>query len=342
MCSSLYSILIANFPKEKADSLFSYFTSLSENAAHSITISKAAAVLGESLEAASRMLNLCRDLGILVTSFALRCPECGMLIYRYKDFSELPDDNFTCYNCQTENEISIDNIEVLYEVESSFFPEGQSAIELSLPMMQIAPSDALSFLLKSGSINSLLFSPSDNEYRELKELYSSVLSPTKTTKAKGDSLEVLCLKLFSLVKIFKCSPIRTKNNQIDLYVRSLVESFLPYLGSRIVIECKNEKRSPDNTYFHKLVGIIRGINGKTSSIVKLGIIVSQKSPTKTIHNLAVIEYASSGLVIISITIKEIDDIINGRKNLLEMIERKHEEIITNAASDLTHTGLFEA
>lgn len=69
-------------------------------------------------------------------------------------------------------------------------------------------------------------------------------------------------------------------------------------------------------------------------------IVSYQPPAKTVKRLATLRYARDNLVIISFDLTDLKSLVNDRANLLEMIERKRDEIATNAVSDLKEIGVF--
>lgn len=136
--------------------------------------------------------------------------------------------------------------------------------------------------------------------------------------------------------------IKTDTNQIDVYARNIYNGVVPFLGERMIIECKNENKAPDNSYLLKLEGIINQINSADSKIVKIGMIVSRKRPVQTIKTLSRLYYANTGVVILTITTDEIRGLIYNRENLLELLERKHDEIVLGVLSDMKGKGLFDA
>lgn len=343
MCSSLCSVLKQRMNAEEASRLSVYLTGLTPNASQCITISKASNAMGISLEKTYEILMAAAAEKILRVEYALRCPECGMLIQRFHSLDEIPQEMQMCYGCESNFYAAAEIIEVMFCYDhNGFFQIGQSEGEI-IPSKQIVQIDTLMGLFQTGlNLNNLFYAPTDEEYADLREKLAALETPKISTKQKGDAMESLFLSLLCCVKVFRASSIKTENNQIDCYVRNQVGSCLPHLGQRIVVECKNEKKKPDNTYYYKLSGIIDGINGNAKEIVKLGIIVSYKSPAKTIKNLAVLRYARDGLVMISIDINDLKKLIINHVNLLEMIERKRDEITTNVVSDLQKVGIFSA
>ena len=341
MCSSLCSVLSQQMAIDEASILAQYILQLTPNASQCITVSKASAFMKTDIDKAYKMLVAATKAGVLKVEYALRCPECGMLIKRLSSIESVTEEQQTCYDCQTEFLPDLDNIEVLFAlINNSFFPIGQLEKEVT-SSRQVAQCDTLMGLLCSGQdLNHLLYSPSEEKYDDLKIKLMQLDTAKTTTKQIGDAMEDLFMSILKSVAFFRASSLKTETNQIDCYVRNTLVPFFPYLGERIIVECKNEKKKPDNTYYYKITGIIDGLNGNHNHIVKLGIIVSYQPPAKTVKRLATLRYARDNLVVISFDLTDLKSLVNDRANLLEMIERKRDEIATNAVSDLKEIGVF--
>jgi len=72
-----------------------------------------------------------------------------------------------------------------------------------------------------------------------------------------------------------------------------------------------------------------------------GIIVSKRKAPRTFVKLARDIFLKNNIIIISMDSGDLEEIIVHRKNLLEMLERKIEEIKLNATKDLRALGLYE-
>ena len=177
-------------------------------------------------------------------------------------------------------------------------------------------------------------------------MYVRVKQKGATTKKTGDTLENLTKYLFNMCEIFRTAGVRTSTNQIDCCVRN--KMFINFgifkmLGGRFIIECKNEERTPKGEYLSKLHSIISIANASSKGeCIKLGIIISKKKGPKTFRQLANKTYLSEGIVIISICGDELEELFKTKGNLLEMIERKVEEIMLDSTTDLKEAGLYEA
>lgn len=341
MCSQIFSMLSSIFSAEEASLLNKYFSSLTGNAISSITASRASIGMGISPEYAMKLLSLCYKADILSIDYAIRCPECNTIIKRYPANDGMPNGVLYCYACQNDIDVSPESIEIIYKLEmTDFFPNGQQ--DHKSPVNTVAPSDSLkNFIDQGGDYNKLFFNPKSEEFETWKVMYTNIFTRQKTSKATGDTLEGLVQSLFSSIHCVRACSIKTETNQIDCYTRNGFASALPFLGNHIVIECKNENKTPGNTYLLKIGGIISGINGRNGNHVSLGIIVSKKKPAKTVSTLAYTRYITDGVSIISIHNEELYVIIYGKQNLLELIERKVNEMKLRATTDLKVVGLYD-
>ena len=203
-----------------------------------------------------------------------------------------------------------------------------------------------SIFLAGNNINEYLFHPTDKEYEKLKSMYKSIKNRSGTTKKIGDTLEDLTEYLFNLCSIFKAAGIRTSTNQIDCCVRNrmyLKYGILDIIGGRFFIECKNEGKTPSGGYMSKLHSIIANTNsGENGRCIKFGIIISKEKAPSTYKDLAVKYYLNDGIVIISICGDELKNLFDKKGNLLDLIERKANEIMMDSTTDLVEAGLYES
>lgn len=344
-CSHLL-ILEDTISKEQIQKLDSYLSGLTGSSINNITISKVAKYMNIETNLATKIMLSCQKNGIFDMTYAIRCPECGTLIKRVDKLSQIPKDKISCYACDSEDlEITKNDIEVLFRlIDPLVFNCGQQELihGNSSANSPVAHEDTLENILLAGGINEYLFSPTDDEYKELEKMYEAVFEITPTKKAKGDTLERLTAYLFNLSPAFKACGIKTSTNQIDCYVRNTMcmdFGVLNTIGERILIECKNEGKAPSGGYMSKLHSIICNINGKRS-MVKLGIIVSKEKGPSTFKSLATKMYLSDAIIMISICGDELGELIKSRRNLLELIERKIDEIAFDATTDLRQAGLY--
>ena len=317
--------------------LETYFSNLIGGAAKNITVSKLSRALNISPQVASRVLTKCKEAGIINVFYTIRCPECGMLIKKVDSIADIPSEAFECYGCNEEIAVGPNDIEFVYALkDDSVFIEGQQE-GLDLSARAVVLDDSMESIFLAGNINEYLFHPTDEEYEKLKDMYGSIKKRSGTTKKIGDTLENLTEYLFNLCPIFKAAGIRTSTNQIDCCVRNqmyLKYGILDVIGGRFFIECKNESETPSGGYMSKLHSIIVNTNsGEKGRCIKFGIIISKEKGPSTFKKLAVKSYLNDGIVIIAIC---------GDENLLDLIERKANEIMMDSTTDLVEAGLYKS
>ena len=331
---------------DQIQNLDSYFSNLIGGAAKNITVSKLSRALGIPTQVASHVLTKCKEIGIVNVFYTIRCPECGMLIKKVDSIADIPSEPFECYGCNKEIEAEPSDIELVYALENeSVFIEGQQE-GLDLSARAVVPEDSMESIFRADNINEYLFHPTDEEYEKLKSMYKSIKKRSGTTKKIGDTLEGLTEYLFNLCSIFKAAGIRTSTNQIDCCVRNqmyLKYGILDVIGGRFFIECKNESGTPRGEYMSKLHSIISNTNsGEKGRCIKFGIIISKEKGSSTFKKLAVKFYLKDGIVIISICGDELKNLFEKKGNLLDLIERKANEIMMDSTTDLVEAGLFES
>ena len=228
--------------------------------------------------------------------------------------------------------------------DDSVFTEGQQE-GVDLSVRAVVPEDSMESIFLAGGVNKYFFHPTDDEYKKLEEMYKAVKNSSGTTKKIGDTLENLTEYLFNLCPIFRATGIRTTTNQIDCCVRNkmyLKYGILDIIGGRFFIECKNESSTPSGGYMSKLHSIISNTNSEKGRCIKFGIIVSKEKGPSTFKELAVKTYLNDGIVIIAICGDELKKMFEEKGNLLDLIERKANEIMLDSTTDLVKAGLYES
>jgi hypothetical protein len=304
---------------------------------HILRASKLANDTSISADLAVEVMQKLVERKLAMQTYAIRCPECGLLLQRLGTIPEI-ENTCLCYGCDREVEITADDIEVFYTLINPPFVEGQ---QTSNPPEKAAAlcCDSLAHLIRNKKIDfcAQFYSPEKHEQDKLEAAYYSIFNTNYTRKAKGDSLESLVGQMFSLCKHFCVSTkVHTETNQLDCFVRNtLFSSFCPISDiSSFIIECKNEKDPPSVTYIQKLAGILL-VQGK-----KFGIIASKHKPPKTYARYARELFLSQQIIIIAFDARDLHSIAVVHNNLLECIERKIEEIKTSPTSNLKKLGVF--
>ena len=142
-----------------------------------------------------------------------------------------------------------------------------------------------------------------------------------------------------IVKIFEAANVRTKTNELDCLVKNKLHFASPYfineLGSLIIVECKNEKSKPNNTYFHKVQGNLKLYKSNC------GIIIAINDPTKAATQVANSNYLLDNTIIVSINYQELKKIVYDNLNFLDLLENKVVMLKTNATTYLGDNKVFE-
>ncbi len=324
--------------EEQFEVFLNYFSSLSKSC--KLTISSTSSSCSFESGLVKKIFGVLVDEKILKYSFAVRCPECDILLVSADSIADLESEIY-CYNCDEHVDISPGDVDVIYVFDNYPFAEGQQNYsEISLSSSVALSDRCLDELIKDGKLdlNNAFFSPTEKEYKELESLYLKIFETQKTTKEKGDTLENLTCRLFSICKHFSAAPLKLHPNQIDCFVRNKL--YLPGISSEkcksnFTIECKNEATKPKAGYVNKLHSILR-VTGNS-----FGIIVSKEEAPKTFVELANNIFLREDIVIISIDKDDLKHIIFDRTNLLELMERKIDEVKLKATKDLVSAGLYE-
>lgn len=293
------------------------------------------------------ILEKCCELNVLQRTFGIRCPNCGHIIKvtdeqnLYKDIESIN----SCYCCDSEEiEIEPECILILYKLIRR--PQSNPDDIQNLFKCSSIPSeeDTILQLINNSkfNMNNLFYNPTEEEYNQLELLYRGLDKEFECTTDQGNSFEELVKYLLNRVRPFTSENCRTSINQIDCFVRNTINlecSVFKEIGNIFYCECKHEKKVPGNTYFHKLNSILElSKYGKDER--RFGIVFSYKEPASTSRLIAHETYLHSNIILISISVKELHDIIFENENFLDLIERKIVEVQHDTVTDLKKAGLY--
>lgn len=185
---------------------------------------------------------------------------------------------------------------------------------------------------------SSIFKITEQEKKEILEIIKNIkLDNFKTTKEKGNALEILMKKIFKAENLFKVyQNIHTSSNEIDLVIQIQSNGLLLNLntilgaqGDKILVECKNYNKKIDVTWIGKFAHLLDHHN------IDYGIIFSKHSLTG-INKGKLTWNQAAGLVkkfylkyskfIISVTLDEIEEIVSKGKNFVEFLQNKRNNI----------------
>jgi len=337
---------------DKCNALEDYFSSFSRNTA--VTATRASHQLQMDSTLTEDVLNTLVSIGVLRYDFVIRCPKCGLMIETVENIADIKREAF-CHSCEEDFEIDASDVEVLYTLCKFPFQYGQQKDYSSARVMSaVHPRDSLARLIEAGIMdyNSHYFNPTNDQLEDLLITYNNVFPSNKTScdltsAAIGNSLVNLTVKLFELCKNFRVTDglslasgfTKKPLAQIDCYVRNeLCNPLMPVPGEAdcFLIECKNEAETPSGEYMKKLHSTLI-TTGKN-----YGLIISKcKAPT-TFVALSNQIYLHDKIFIIWMDKFDLSEIVCKKKNLLEMLARKIDDVKLNATSDLRDLGLYDA
>ena len=340
---SLNFTLYKKQPKlvEKFDSLLAHLT---REMIDKLTVSFVCDSIGASYDIVKYILEYYKNKKVLKKQYEIRCPECGIPLERIsldEVYTRLPEE-YQCYCCGKEVLVSIKDVYISYarvkeptaseeEIEKTIEKEIE---EVDLPREDFF-TDADLLTNNAKDLYELYYNPDESAYDELRKLKEALDFCYKTSKEKGDTYERLVLKI---VKEIRCASatekVKTYTNQIDCTVQcgnkiynypSILDVFCPYF----LIECKNEDKTPSNTYFHKLSDIM------STTEAQVGIVFSRKKPSQEDLEIAYQQYLVNRdkrrqRYLMSISDEDLDMIINKRVNFLEYINFKYTKLTMHA------------
>lgn len=320
-----------------------WLATLPQNNQKNITASVVASRLGVKYSLAEAMLKFAEKQKILERYYLVKCPDCD---YNLETISqdELADvlvNAVYCLECEEDKHISLDNVYTAYRVliqPDASEDEIARAIEKRINQgdgTNINFSQADSLANDKISLYEAFYNPSESAYDEFKALREKLdLNYGKNKTAKGEALEKLILEIFNQIKYVRgTSDIKTKTNQFDCTllcgVNTMYLSVFNCLAPYFIIECKNEKKNPDNNYTNKLESIMDTNNAQ------FGIVFGRKDATRTCFSIAREHYLvnkdrQKQQIIVTCYDKDLEYIIDKKVNLLQYIEFKIFQITSNS------------
>ncbi|NFF11874.1 hypothetical protein FDA95_06475 [Clostridium botulinum] len=317
--------------QELIDEIDNWLASLPDEVSQKITVSRFANVFNIDYSLARVILERLCELEVLKHMFAILCPNCNHVLKITDEMNlieEMMNINF-CYSCGNE-EIYIESkdVEVRYKlIKKPKDPEKMKEIcEDILGKEYTSEQDSIENLIKSSeyNVNKILYTPSEEDYKKLEQLFHGTSCKFKSTTEKGNSLEELVRAILNLVKCFNAIPARTPTNQIDAFVinKSPIQYILPgKIGDVFYCECKNEKNKPDNNYFHKLSSILTSSRSNVNEY-RLGVVFSKEKCTRTCDIIAKKKYYIEKLFLVNFDLEELHEIVFHQSNFLDFLNYK--------------------
>ncbi len=316
-----------------------WLISLPKHLQKNITISGASARSGIEYSQVNKLLSFAYDENILSKHFLVKCPHCGAILQSIEsnEIISTLGNNLECDECG-DICITTDDILIAYEliehpsVNDNDLPSITSSEENS-DASNFLPADSLSYQLHN--LYEAFYNPDESAYIHFSKLRDALdLDYGTNNTAKGNALEKLVLALFSEIQHIKgTNKIKTNTNQFDCTFISAIKTCYPsifdYLSPYFIVECKNEKKKPDNTYTNKLESIIR------TNDAKLGIIVGRSNATNTCFTLSREHYLTTmnsncPKIIITLSDDDLKKIIDDHVNLLLFLQYKIFQVTSNS------------
>jgi len=282
-------------------------------------------------------------LNILKHRYAIRCPECGHVIeiVSIEDLYDKIKMIDICDACENEDIIITDeDIQVLYKkIEDGPKPEKQEKKLNEITKLSL--NDTLKGFIEDKIIkaNDIFYKPTPEEKENMVNLFNKIGEKSKNTTEQGNQLRNLAEYILRRVKLFEAANIRTATNELDCVVKNKLCFAEPYfindLGSIIIVECKNEKKKPNNTYFLKLQGLLKMYKAKS------GIIFAIQRPTKVVQHIANTNFLIDRTILISIDFDELRKVVYEDLNFLDLLENKILSLRTDATTYIDDNKVFE-
>lgn len=338
-----FSTIIDVLNPEFVENFDYWLATLPKNNQKNITASAISARLGVKYSLAEAILSFAEKQRILEKYYLVKCPDCDYSLgtITKDEIADILVNPLFCEECEEEKRITLDDIYAAYKViqqPDATEEEIARAIEKKLNQNEGTDVNFLEADSLSGDKTTLyeaFYNPSESAYDMFNELRNKLdLDYGTNTTAKGRALEKLILEIFNQIKYVKgTNDVRTKTNQFDCTLLCGIDtvflSVFNFLSPCFIIECKNEKKKPDNTYTNKLESIM------DTSSAQFGIVFGRKDATDTCFNISREHYLTrrnteKQQIAITCYDKDLEYIIDKRVNLLQYIEYKIFQIANNS------------
>lgn len=308
-----------------------------------ITASDVSSRLGVKYSLAEAILSFACNEGIIEKYYLVKCPDCDYTLETITpgQLADLLCTPIFCLECDENKRITTDDIYTAYKVilqPNVSEAEIAQAIEKRL---NLGTSTSLNFTKADSLSNNLLsiyeefYNPSESAYQKFKELRDKIdLDYGTNTTAKGKALETLILAIFNQIAyVVGTNDVKTETNQFDCTmlcgIRTINLSVFNYLAPYFIVECKNEKKKPDNTYTNKLESILH------TNDAQLGIVWGRKDATSPCFTISREHYltkrdTAKQQIIITCSDVDLNYLIEKRINLLRYLEFKIFQITSNS------------
>lgn len=320
-----------------------WLATLPRNNQKNITASAVSSRLGVKYSMAESILKFAEKQHILESYYLVKCPDCdyNLDIISKDELAKVLVTPVFCEECEEEKKITLDDIYTAYKViQQADASEEEIARVIEKRLNQSEGLDENFIEADSLSNNpSILYeafyNPGESAYDRFKKLRKKLdLDYRKNTTAKGKALETLILDIFNQIKYVRgTNDVKTKTNQFDCTllcgVNTTYLSVFNYLSPFFIIECKNEKKKPNNTYTNKLQSIM------DTNDAQFGIVFGRRNATEPCFEISREHYllhktSNKQKIIITCSDTDLKYIIDKEVNLLQYLEYKILQITSNS------------
>lgn len=323
-----------------------WLATLPTNCQENITASVVSRRMGVSYSQAEAILLYAEKKGILEKYYLVTCPndDCGayLAVISKNELASILMEPQYCEECDEYQQIKPEDIYTAYKIivqPDVSEDEIARAIEERLNQeedVSINFQKADSLINNKSMLYEVFYNPDESAYEEFKQMRVDLdMDYGDNTTLKGRALEKLVLKIFEQIKFVKGSnEVRTTTNQFDCTVLSPMATTYPsifnLLSPYFIVECKNEpKKTPGNTYFNKLLGIME------TNDAKVGIVFARRAVAKTCldiaHNTYLrTTYAHKREYLLCMDDSDLKYLIEDRVNLLGYLDFKIFKMTTDS------------
>lgn len=320
-----------------------WLATLPRNNQKNITAYIVSSRLGVKYSLAEAILNFSEKQKILEKYYLVRCPDCdySLRAVTKDEIADILMNPLYCEDCEEYKHITLDDIYTAYKVilqPDATEDEIARAIVNRLKQSEgteVNFNKADSLSNDRTTLYEAFYSPSESAYLKFNELRSKLdWDYGKNTTEKGRALETLILSIFNEIKYVQgTNDVETRTNQFDCTmlcgISTTYLSVFDYLSPCFIIECKNEKKKPDNNYTNKIESIM------ATSNAQLGIIFGRRNATSTCFVISREHYltkkdSSKQQIVITCCDEDLEYIIDKRVNLLQYLEFKIFQITNNS------------
>lgn len=320
-----------------------WLATLPRNHQKNITASVVSSRLGVAFSMAETILAFACNEGILQKYYLAKCPECDSVLETIEvgELAAVLCNPVYCVDCEDEKSITTDNIYTAYRIIKK---SDASELEIAQAIEKRinSGSSGTGNFIKADSLTNRPFdlykefyNPSESAYEQFKLLRNKLdMDYGNDTTAKGKALENLILEIFNnIYYVTGSNDVKTETNQFDCTLLCRINTINPtvfsYLSPYFIVECKNEKEKPDNTYTNKLESIL------DTNAAQFGIVWGRKDATKPCFVISREHYLSKmnspkQQIIITCSDDDLKYIIDKRVNLLEYLDFKIFQITSNS------------